>query len=243
MSLFCKLNLVVFQALYITKWIDRGYLVGETPPTVLYRFFWNFTGVLIMVRKYAFGLDIILRLSLSLFSQVDLSHFSGIIYNKVNGQGLPCGRNSSYSFIPILFWKLHWCFGQGLKICMWLRYNPQIIFVTFCKLNLVVFQALYITKWMDRRYLVGATPPTVLYWFFWNFAGVLVMVRRYACGLDIILRLFLSLFCHISSIIYNKVNGHRDTLWAQLLLQFFTDSFETSLVFWSWAEAMHVVWI
>ena len=29
----------------------------------------------------------------------------------------------------------------------------------------------------------------------------------------------------------------------QLLLQIYTDSFETSLVFWSWSEDMHVVWI
>ena len=34
-----------------------------------------------------------------------------------------------------------------------------------------------------------------------------------------------------------------DILWAQLLLQFDTDSFETSQVFWSWSEDMHVVWI
>ena len=33
----------------------------------------------------------------------------------------------------------------------------------------------------------------------------------------------------------------RDTLWAQLLLQFYTDALETSLVFWSWSEDMHVV--
>ena len=46
-----------------------------------------------------------------LFSQVELSHFWGIIYNKVNGQGIPCGRNSSYSIIPI-FLKLH-CFFFG----------------------------------------------------------------------------------------------------------------------------------
>ena len=30
------------------------------------------------------------------------------------------------------------------------------------------------------------------------------------------------------------------TLWVQIL-QFYTDSFETSLVFWSWPEDMHVV--
>ena len=33
------------------------------------------------------------------------------------------------------------------------------------------------------------------------------------------------------------------TLWAQLLLQFYTDSFETSLVFQSWSENKHVVLI
>ena len=33
------------------------------------------------------------------------------------------------------------------------------------------------------------------------------------------------------------------TLCAQLLLQFDADSFETSQVFWSWSEDVHVVWI
>ena len=76
------------------------------------------------------------------FLQVELSHFSGIIYNNVNGQGIPYGRNSSYSFIPILL-KLHWCFGHGLKICMWFGYNHQIIFCHFfCKLNLAIFRHL-----------------------------------------------------------------------------------------------------
>ena len=123
-----KLNLAIFRALSITMWMDRGYLVDATPPTVLYRFFWNFTGVLVMVWKYACGLDIILRLIIVTFLSVELSYLSGIIFNKVYGQGIPCGRNSSYSFIPILL-KLHWCFGRGLKICMWFEYNPQFIFI------------------------------------------------------------------------------------------------------------------
>ena len=33
------------------------------------------------------------------------------------------------------------------------------------------------------------------------------------------------------------------TLCAQLLLQFYADSFETLQMFWSWSEDMHVVWI
>ena len=66
---------------------------------------------------------------LSLFSQVELSHFSGIIYNKVNGQALPGGHNS-YSFIQILL-KLNWCFGHGLKICSDLYIILRLFFVIF----------------------------------------------------------------------------------------------------------------
>ena len=33
------------------------------------------------------------------------------------------------------------------------------------------------------------------------------------------------------------------TLCAHILLQFYIDSFETSQVFWTWSEDMHLVWI
>ena len=49
---------------------------------------------------------------------------------KVNGQWVPCVPNSSYSFMPIDF-KLYMYYGHGLKICMWFRYNPWIIFLSF----------------------------------------------------------------------------------------------------------------
>ena len=74
------------------------------------------------------------------FCKLNLAIFSGIIFNKVNGQGIPCGRNSSYSFIPILL-KLRWRFGHGLK-----KYSCGLdiilifFFVTFCKLNLAIFR-------------------------------------------------------------------------------------------------------
>ena len=80
---------------------------------------------------------------LSLFSQVELSHFSGIIYNNVNGKGIPCGRISSNSFIPILL-KLHWCFffcfyesavfhyneillPESVKHAVWIQIRPDIL--------------------------------------------------------------------------------------------------------------------
>ena len=100
---------------------------------------------------------------------------------------------------------------------------------------------------MDREYLVGAT-PTVLYRFFQNFSGVLNMVWRYACGLDIILRLFLSLFSKLNLAIFQALYITKwiyrgNLVSATLLRQFHTDSFQTSLLFVSWSENMRVVWI
>ena len=68
-------------------------------------------------------------------------------------------RISSYSLISILL-KLHKCFVHGLKICMWFGYNPRIIsYHFFCKLNLVIFQALLLSTYVDSMYLVRVTPP------------------------------------------------------------------------------------
>ena len=49
---------------------------------------------------------------------------------KVNGQWVPCVRNSSYSLIPILL-KLNRCCDHALKICILFGYNLQIIFCHF----------------------------------------------------------------------------------------------------------------
>ena len=75
---------------------------------------------------------------------------------------VPCVRNSSYSFMPILS-KLYRCFCHGLKICMWFGYYPEIIFCHFFRnSNLVIFYAFLLSKRIDSGYLVCATPPTVL---------------------------------------------------------------------------------
>ena len=67
----------------------------------------------------------------TLFSQLELSHFSSILTMKVNGQWVPCVRNSSYSFVLILL-KLYRCLYQALKICMWFGCDTQINFYYFC---------------------------------------------------------------------------------------------------------------
>ena len=60
-----------------------------------------------------FGYNI-LRLIFETFWQFELSRFSGILTMKVNGQWVPCVRNSSYSFIPII--ELYRCLDHALKI-------------------------------------------------------------------------------------------------------------------------------
>ena len=43
---------------------------------------------------------------------------------------------------------------------MWFGYTPRIIFHHFfCKLNLVIFQALLLSTYVDSMYLVRVTPP------------------------------------------------------------------------------------
>ena len=101
-----------------------------------------------------------------------------------------CERNSSYSFVPI-FWKLCMCFRHGMRMCMWFGYNCEIIFCHFFHfVNLVIFWP----QWIDSGYLVSATPHTILYRSFWNFAHVFSMVWRCAYGLDIILALIFVTF-------------------------------------------------
>ena len=128
LSLFSQVELSHFPAISIKKMNGHGIPCGHNSYysfiPILLKLHWCFGHVLKICMWFRYNPQI----CLSLFSQVELSHFWGIIYNNVNGQGIPCGRNSSYCFIPILL-KLHWCFGHGLKICMWFGYNPQINYI------------------------------------------------------------------------------------------------------------------
>ena len=64
---------------------------------------------------------------------------------KVNGQLVPCVRNSSYSFIQILL-KLYRCLDHPLMICMWFGYDPLINFYYFFKFELSGFSGIYTEK-------------------------------------------------------------------------------------------------
>ena len=157
--------------------IYLGCLVRATPLTILYQSFWNFTGVFFMVWGCACGLDIIVRLFFVTFSTLWTCHFSTSVYR----QWVPHEHNSSYSFIQI-FLKLCTCFFHGLEMCMWFGCNAWINSCHFFHfVNFVIFWPQILWKCIDSGYLVSATPHTIFYQSFWNFAHVFSMVWRYAC--------------------------------------------------------------
>ena len=60
----------------------------------------------------------------------------------------------------LIHFKLYRCFGHGLKTCMWFGYYPQIIVCHFLhNLNLVFFQALLLSTYVDSMYFVRVAPP------------------------------------------------------------------------------------
>ena len=131
-------NLDIFWALILQKCIGSRYLVTSTPPTVFGQSFWNFTGALRMVWRYACGFFRIMKLFLSFFR----------------------------------------------------------IF------NVDIFWALILQKCIGSRYLVPSTPPTVFGQSFWNFTEAFRMVWRYACGVLIILKIFLITFSAFLALLY-----------------------------------------
>ena len=126
------------KPIYIFTWLKHFYwhidltsslrlnVHGRLPSTVpiLSDFHWYFGHGLKICMCFGYNPQIFILL----FSQVELSHISSIIYNKVTEQRITCERNSSCSFIPILS-NFHWYFGHGLRLCMWFGYNPRIIFI------------------------------------------------------------------------------------------------------------------
>ena len=169
--------------------IYPGCLVSATPLTVLYQSFWNFACIFVIVWGCVCGLDIIVKLFFVTSSTSWTQFF------------LPQCIDSGYlmSATPhTILYRSFWNFARflhGLKMCMWFGYNPCINFCHFFHFaNFCHSWPQILWKWIDSGYLVSATPRTILYRSFWNFAHVFAMVWRCACGLDIILELIFVTF-------------------------------------------------
>ena len=162
--------------------------MSATSLTVLCRLFWNFACVFFMVWGCAGGLGIIVSTFLSLFPHCELSHFSTSIYRQwvplVSATPLTVLHRSFWNFAYVSFMVMWYACGLDIIVRSFLSF-----FFPHCKLS-------YFSPFIYKQLvsLVSAIPLTVLYRLLWNFACVFFMVWGCACGLDIIVRLFLSLF-------------------------------------------------
>ena len=98
---FCIFNLDIFWVLILQKRIGNRYLVPVTPTTVLSRSFWNFTGALRMVWRYACGFFRILKLFFITLHILNLDIFWVLILQK-------CIGSNFYHFFRILTLDIFW---------------------------------------------------------------------------------------------------------------------------------------
>ena len=157
-------------------------------------------------------------------------------------------HNSSYSFI-LIFLKVCRYFVHGLTMCMWFKHYRQIIFISII---LILFFNLWTQSFFSisdaMLYFVCATLLTVSFRSFWKFADILFMGSSCACGFNIIFKslfiiiiIIIIIFQLVNSIHFSASQIQSCTLSAQILLQFYSDRFESLQIFCSGAEDMHVV--
>ena len=105
-DIIIKLFFVTFFASYGSTegTCEKNYLSGDTGDTLLAQLLLQFHTIFSRHGCFGYGLKTFMwlrynhQIILFLFLQVELSYISSIVYNKVNGQGIPCGCNFSYSF-------------------------------------------------------------------------------------------------------------------------------------------------
>ena len=124
-------------------------------------------------------------------------------------------------------------------------------FQIFHIFNLDFFHASILWKCICNRYLVSATPPTVLYHSHWNYTDVLTIVWRYAYAFYRILQFFFFFFFTFFTFLtlnwlfscFNTMEVHIVVggLWAQLLPQLWANASETLQTFCLWSEDIHVL--
>ena len=180
-------NLDIFWVLILQKHIGSRYLVPVTLTTVLSQSFWNFTGALRMVWRYACGFFRILKLFFITFYTFWTDIFWVISLKKSTGS-----RYLVPLTPPTIFGRSFWNFTWALMMawryaCRFFRIL-KYFYHFFCIFNLDIFWVLILQKCLGSRYLVPLTPPTVFSRSFWNITWAFRMAWRYACGFFRILK-------------------------------------------------------
>ena len=116
---------------------------------------------------------------------------------------------------------------------MWFGYNCWIIFYHFFHfVNLVIFRP----QCIDSGYLVSATPHTILYQSFWNFAHVFSMVWRCAYGFGYNPCIYFCYFFHFA----NFVIFWPRILWKCCDSAYLVSATPHTILYWSFWNFVHV---
>ena len=117
----------------------------------------------------------------------------------------------------------------------------RLFFVTpHCELIIFHFFTSIYRQWVP---LVSATPLTVLYWLFWNFAYVFFMVWGCAFGLRIIVRTCLLLFPHFELSLFSPSVGCACGLDIIVSLCFVTFSTLWTVIFHPlYVNSWYILW-
>ena len=144
-----------------------------------------------------------------------------------------------------ILYQSFWNFA-GVFIMVWgcacgFGYNCKIIFYhLFHFVNLVIFRP----QCIDSGYLVSATPHTILYRSLklcTCFLHGQKMCMWFGCNPCINFSTWRTFSFSDLGLYESFVTV--GTLWAQLLIQFYTDLFETLHMFSPWSEDVHMIWI
>ena len=192
-----------------------------------------------MVWGCACGLDITVRLFFITFSTLwtfVYCHFSTSMYRQsfniypgclVSATPLTVFFRFFWNFADVFF--MVWGCACGLDITV--RYH------FFHFVNLVIFWPQFI----DSGYLVSATPHTILYQSFWNFAHVFSMVWRCACDLDIILALIFVTFSTLRTLSFSDLRLYESLRDSEYLVSA-TPHTILYRSLWNFAHVFALVW-
>ena len=154
---FCHFFHIVNLVIFHPQYIDNGHLLWSQS---LLQFctgrFWNFAYVFFMVWRCACGLDIIVRLFLSLFPHCVLCNFSPSIYR----QWVPLVSAIPLTVLYRLIWNFAYVFFMVWGCACGLYIIVILFFDTFSTLWTYSFFSHFIHKHLVP--LVSATPLTVL---------------------------------------------------------------------------------
>ena len=114
-------------------------------------------------------------------------------------------------------------------------------FVTFLTFNIDFFHASILWKCKCSRYLVNATPLTVLYHSHWKYTDVLTIVWKYAYAFYRILKLLFVYFCHI----FNLDFFHASILWKCICSMYLVSATPLTVLYhshWNYTDVLTIVW-